>query len=75
MKLMQKLLKKYAFALERLVTDDSRSYASGARDLGIEHRHDGAEGVTPVGLCADGLHGLRGRTPDDTRHVANPKLE
>ena len=34
---MRKLLKKYAFAPERLVTDDLRSYAPAARDLGIEH--------------------------------------
>jgi hypothetical protein len=34
---MRKLLKKYAFAPERLVTDDFRSYAPAARDLGIEH--------------------------------------
>ena len=37
LKLMRKLLKKYAFAPERLVTDDLRSYAPAARDLGIEH--------------------------------------
>jgi putative transposase len=37
LKLMRKLLKKYAFAPERLVTDDFRSYAPAARDLGIEH--------------------------------------
>jgi putative transposase len=39
-KLMRKLLKKYAFAPERLVTDDLRSYAPAARDLGIEHLHE-----------------------------------
>jgi putative transposase len=33
---MRKLLKKYAFVPERLVTDDLRSYAPAARDLGIE---------------------------------------
>ena len=37
LKLMRKLLKKYTFAPERLVTDDLRSYAAAARDLGIEH--------------------------------------
>ena len=37
LKLMRKLLKKYAFAPERLVTDDLRSYAPAARDFGIEH--------------------------------------
>jgi putative transposase len=37
LKLMRKLLKKYAFAPERLVTDDLRSYGAAACDLGIEH--------------------------------------
>src|SRR5271154_2760887 len=40
LKLMRKLLKKYAFVPERLVTDDLRSYAPAARDLGIEHLHE-----------------------------------
>ena len=40
LKLMRKLLKKYAFAPERLVTDDLRSYAPAARDLGLEHLHE-----------------------------------
>src|SRR5271170_1262053 len=35
LKLMRKLLKKYAFAPERLVTDDLRSYGAEVRDLGI----------------------------------------
>ena len=37
---MRKLLKKYAFVPERLVTDDLRSYNAAARDLGIEGRHE-----------------------------------
>ena len=40
LKLMRKLLKKYAFALERLVTDDLRSYSAAVRELGIERRHE-----------------------------------
>ena len=40
LKLMRKLLKKYAFAPERLVTDDLRSYGAAARDLGLEHLHE-----------------------------------
>jgi putative transposase len=40
LKLMRKLLKKCAFARERLVTDDLRSYGAAARDLGIEHLHE-----------------------------------
>jgi putative transposase len=39
LKLMRKLLKKYGFAPENLVTDDLRSYHAAARDLGIERRH------------------------------------
>jgi putative transposase len=38
-KLMRKLLKKYAFVPERLVMDDLRSYGAAARDLGIEQLH------------------------------------
>ena len=40
LKLMRKLLKKYAFAAEQLVTDDLRSYGAAARELGIERRHE-----------------------------------
>jgi transposase-like protein len=40
LKLMRKLLKKYAFAPERLVTDDLRSYSAATRELGIERRHE-----------------------------------
>ena len=36
LKLMRKLLKKYAFVPERLVTDDLRSYSAAVRELGIE---------------------------------------
>jgi transposase-like protein len=34
LRLMRKLRKKYAFAPERLVTDDLRPYGAAARDLG-----------------------------------------
>jgi putative transposase len=40
LKLMRKLLKKYAFAPERLVTDHLRSYGSAARDPGLESRRE-----------------------------------
>ena len=40
LKLMRKLLRKYAVAPERLVTDDLRSYRAAALDLGIDHLHD-----------------------------------
>src|SRR6202453_1386248 len=40
LKLMRKLLKKYAFVPKRLVTDDLRSYGATARALGIERLHE-----------------------------------
>ena len=40
LKLMRKLLKKYAFFPERLVTDDLRSYSAAVWDLGMERRHE-----------------------------------
>src|SRR5471030_1990416 len=35
LKLMRKLLKKYSFVPDRLITDDLRSYGAAAHDLGI----------------------------------------
>jgi putative transposase len=40
LKLMRKLLKKYGFIPDKLVTDDLRSYATAASDLGIAKRHE-----------------------------------
>src|SRR5271169_1400452 len=40
LKLMRKLLRKYAVVPERLVTDDLRSYGAATVDLGIDHLHD-----------------------------------
>jgi putative transposase len=40
LKLMRRLLKKYGFVPDRLITDDLRSYGAGADDLGIERRHE-----------------------------------
>jgi len=40
LKLMRKLLKKYAFVPERLITDDLRSYGAAAHDLGIDSGHE-----------------------------------
>ena len=37
---MRKLLKKYAFVPERLVTDDLRSYSAAVREIGIKRRHE-----------------------------------
>ena len=39
LKLMRKLLKKYGFVPDRLITDDLRSCGAAARDLGIEKHH------------------------------------
>ena len=40
LKLMRKLLKKYGFVPDKLVTDDLRSYWAAAGHLGIERRHE-----------------------------------
>ena len=40
LKLMRKLLGKYAVVPERLVTDDLRSYGAATLALGIDHLHD-----------------------------------
>jgi putative transposase len=40
LKLMRKLLKKYGFVPHKLITDDLRSYAAAASDLGIARRHE-----------------------------------
>src|SRR2546423_2084396 len=39
LKLMRKLLKKYGFVPDKLVTDDLRSYRAAVHDLGISNRH------------------------------------
>lgn len=39
LKLMRKLLKKYGFVPDLLITDDLRSYGAAARDLGIEKHY------------------------------------
>ena len=40
LKLMRKLLKKYGFVPDKLVTDELRSYAAAAHHLGIAKRHE-----------------------------------
>src|SRR6202158_5622693 len=40
LKLMRKLLKKYGLVPDKLVTDDLRSYAAAAGQLGIAKRHE-----------------------------------
>jgi putative transposase len=37
---MRKLLKKYGFVPDKLVTDDLRTYRAAASDLGIAKRHE-----------------------------------
>ena len=39
LKLMRKLLKKYGFVPDQMITDDLRSYGAAARELGIERHH------------------------------------
>src|ERR1700740_172791 len=40
LKLMRKLLKKYGFVPDKLVTDDLKSYTAAVKDLGFAKRHD-----------------------------------
>jgi putative transposase len=40
LKLMRRLLKKYGFVPDKLDTDNLRSYAAAASDLGIARRHE-----------------------------------
>ena len=40
LKMMRKLLKKYGFVPDKLVTDDLRSYGAAASELGIAKRHE-----------------------------------
>ena len=40
LKLMRKLLKKYGFVPDKLVTDDLRSYAAAASELSLARRHE-----------------------------------
>ena len=40
LKLMRKLLKKYGFVPDKLITDELRSYAAAAGHLGIAKRHE-----------------------------------
>ena len=47
LKLMRKLLKKYGFVPDLLITGDLRSYGAAARELGIEKHH----GVSGGPIC------------------------
>jgi len=40
LKLVRRLLQKYAFVPERLVTDDLRSHGAAAHALGLERLHE-----------------------------------
>ena len=61
LRLMRKLLKKYAFAPEWLVTDDLRSYSAAVRDLGIERGTSAGDGKTiePEFASADAAAGAQ----------------
>ena len=60
LKLMRKLLKKYGFVSDRLITDDLRSYGAAARDLGIEKHHESV---------------VRGRTIERRTRISQPDDE
>ncbi len=47
LKLMRKLLKKYGFVPDKLVTDDLRSYAAAAGHPGIAKRHERGRWFSP----------------------------
>ena len=60
LKLMRKLLKKYGFVPDKLVTDELRSYAAAASHLGIAKRHERgrwtpAEALHPNRAAAEGV--------------------
>ena len=46
LKLMRKLLKKYGFVPDKLVTDELRSYAAAVHDLGTQNAMSAADGAT-----------------------------
>jgi transposase-like protein len=46
LKLMRKLLKKYGFVPDKLVTDDLRSYTAAASDLGMQNAMSAVDGAT-----------------------------
>jgi putative transposase len=78
LKLMRKLLKKYAFAPERLVTDDLRSYGAAARDLASSTCMSAAGGRTigpriRISLCGDGsARCSASRAPAPRRYSSRP---
>ena len=61
LKLMRKLLKKYGFAPDKLVTDELRSYAAAASHLGI------AQNATSVADGATIERRIRISQPDEGR--------
>jgi len=44
--LMRKLLKKYGFLQDKLVTDDLRSYGAAASELGLVKRRERVDSLT-----------------------------
>ena len=57
LKLMRKLLKKYAIVPEQLVTDNLRSYGAAARDFGIEDGMCAADGRSSERSICISRHG------------------
>ena len=78
LKLMRKLLKKYAFVPDRLVTDDLRSYAAAATILGLRGAMTAVDGATTgrrirISRRGDENAGCRGsRAPDRRKDFSQP---
>jgi putative transposase len=77
LKLMRKLLKKYAFVPERLVTDDLRSYGAAARALGLERLHVRYEraGRRPYSAAEAGGAKMMAAQIAEARRIAGVKAE
>src|SRR5271165_5465058 len=75
LKLMRKLLRKYAVVPDRLVTDDLRSYRAATLDLGIDHLHDrgrwknnrAENSHQPTRRAQDATFQERGLSPESAR--------
>jgi putative transposase len=79
LKLMRKLLRKYAVVPERLVTDDLRSYGAATLELGIDHLHDrgrwknnraeNSQSADPTAGAQDAALQERGLSPKVSLHL------
>jgi putative transposase len=80
LKLMRKLLKKYAFVPEELVTDDLRSYRAAANDLGLAGRMTVVDGATTgrrirISRRGDGSARCRGSRASDRRRDFSQRMQ